>query len=764
MKKRILSIFLCLFLLVSLTACGGGVTYEPAQKGFDKDVISNAPLADEIIATNDKYTLQYDAETGAVNLIETDTENIWEVCPTPKKEPELNEFGLPMSRDDFTQSAIQIGFQNSSKGIETGENVVKVTSFNDALLLGKVTYTPIEKDGRRVGVTVAYYFTEQEIMVPVDYVLEKDYVRISINTKNIQEGESNRLTSVSLAPFLNAVENDTPDSYLFMPSGSGALINTKTNTDIGYAYSSYVYGEDIAMDEQYYAGNETPVRMPVYGYKSGELGGFSIIEKGSDAAVINVTSGSKTYGFSTVYPSFNLRGFTNYITRSFNQTYSNAIFPNNMIDCELSVRFYPLKGENANYTGMANIYRNYLVNECGLAKTDEEKAINIDIIGGAEITKSFLGVPYKTVYDTTNLNEATDIISKLNSNNIKDMSVKLKGFGTSGVDIGEVGGGYTIDGNLGSKADAKAFVDFCAEKGIDTYMDYELVKFSSNGSGFSTSSDAVMNSGYITAIQYIFDRAIRNNEKDLKYYLLRPVRFGDAVDKSLKANAKWNFGGISFDTLSSLTYSDYSDYNETVLYNSRQGYADAVTGALSKVKENNQKLLASSANIYTALRANIVTEAPIDSLNGYAFTESVPFYTMVLKGYVPMTTESINRATTPKKAFLGAVESGIGLNYTVIKKWDNSLVNSDYTYFFSTKYDGVENQIITEYNDYSKYFDSVKGAKIVSNTIVSEGVHCTVFDNNVTVYVNYNDKAVETPAGKIAAMNYIVTTGGAVNE
>ena len=137
---------------------------------------------------------------------------------------------------------------------------------------------------------------------------------------------------------------------------------------------------------------------------------------------------------------------------------------------------------------------------------------------------------------------------------------------------------------------------------------------------------------------------------------------------------------------------------------------------------------------------------------------------MVLKGYVPMTTESINRATTPQKAFLGAVESGIGLNYTVIKKWDNSLINSDYTYFFSTKYDGLEEDIISTYNSYSKYFDSVKGAKIVSSSVVSEGVHCTVFDNNVAVYVNYNDNAVETPAGKVAAMNYIVTTGGAVNE
>lgn len=763
MKKRILSIVICLLLLVSLTACGKA-GYQPVQGLFDATAVSNAPADNETIATNDKYTLQYDAETASINLIENDTENIWEVTPTPKKEPEINEFGFPIEPDDLIKSPVQIAAQNAAKGIDSGEQVAKVTSYNDAVLMGNITYTPIEKDGKRVGVTVGYYFTAQEIMIPVDYILEKDYVRISIDSTKIQEGASYNLVSVALTPFLNSVENDTPDSYLFMPSGSGALVNTKTVDGIGYDYTSFVYGEDVAMDEQYFAGNETPVRMPVYGYKAGEIGGFSIIEKGSDAAVINVTSGSSNFGFSSIYSSFNLRGYTNYITKNFNQTYQNAIFPNDMINGEFAIRFYPLKGENANYTGMANIYRSYLENECGLAKTDEEKAINIDIIGGAEITKSFLGVPYTTVYDTTNLTEANEIVSKLVSNNVNNMTVKLKGYGASGVDIGKVGGGFTINGNLGSKADAKAFAAFCAENGIDTYMDYELVKFKSSGSGFSKSNDVVMNSGYITATQYVFDKAIRNNEKKQRYYLLRPVCFGEAVEKSLKANAKWTFGGVAFDSLTSLTYSDYSDYTETVLYNARHGYSDAVTGALSLVKENNQKLLASNANIYAALKANIVTEAPVMSMNGYAFIEDVPFYSMVLKGYIPMTTESINRAATPQRAFLGAVESGIGLNYSVMKKWDNSLINSDFTYFFSTKYDGLENQIITTYNDYVKYFDSVKGAKITSSSIVSEGVHCTVFDNGVTVYVNYNDKAATTPAGEVAAMNYIVTTGGAVNE
>ena len=48
---------------------------------------------------------------------------------------------------------------------------------------------------------------------------------------------------------------------------------------------------------------------------------------------------------------------------------------------------------------------------------------------------------------------------------------------------------------------------------------------------------------------------------------------------------------------------------------------------------------------------------------------------------------------------------------------------------------------------------------ITSNTIISSGVHSTTFDNGVTVYVNYNSKAAQTPAGEVAALDYIVIGG-----
>jgi small subunit ribosomal protein S8 len=76
-------------------------------------------------------------------------------------------------------------------------------------------------------------------------------------------------------------------------------------------------------------------------------------------------------------------------------------------------------------------------------------------------------------------------------------------------------------------------------------------------------------------------------------------------------------------------------------------------------------------------------------------------------------------------------------------------------------YSSVKDDIFATYDNLSDYYNSINGAKIVSSTVIASGVHCTVFDNGVTAYVNYNSSAVETPAGECAAKNYIITGGAA---
>lgn len=750
MKKRIFSIVLCMFLLFGLTACGDG-GFTPSQKAFDTK-ISTSVLADgKVIAKNDKFSLVYAADTASVNMVDNATGTIWDICPKSTGEVEYDSFGLPIKDNSFVESALQVAYMDTN--VRGGGNSA-VTTFDSVIEGGRTVVKEIEN-----GVTVEYYFDSEGFMIPVNYVLKDDYLSISIDTTKIQETDL-RVTAISIAPFLNSVENNSENSYLFIPSGSGALMNVNSYNEQGLSYKAYVYGDDLTMENKYIPTEEKEIRMPVYGYKNGDKGGFSIIESGAETAVINTNVGSTSYKFSTIYPSFQVRGYTEHEARTFNTTYYANVYPENMIEATLSVRFYQLMNEDANYSAMADIYRDYLVDEKGLTETDGDKSLNVTLVGGTQITKSFLGVPYDTVFATTTIDEASSIISEL-SEKVSDISVKLKGFGATGVDIGKIGGGYTVNGNLGSASKLKNLSSLCYDKNIDLYYDYDLVRYTTSGNGFSHYSDSVMNSGMLKAEHYIADKANRGVNEDQTFRLLRPLNFSNAVSKAVKQNNKWNIGGISLETLTSYSYSDYSDYHDTVDYNSKNGFSVAVTESLKQIKENNQKLMATDANEYAAIAADLVVDVPTTSDNGYAFEESVPFYSMVLKGYVAMAGESVNLASNTQKAILGSVESGIALNYTVINRWNNSLIDAVYPYFYSTVYSAVKQEIIDTYGELSNYYQSINGAKIVSNTVISSGVHCTVYDNGVTVYVNYNSNAVSTSAGEVAAMGYVITGGAA---
>lgn len=748
MSKKIISFLLCLFLLLTLTACGGN-DFVPSQKSFNKDVTSSVPAEDDIIVQNDKYTLNYDASTGGVYLTDNVTGTAWEVCPTSSSEGEVDSLGMPVRQHGFPQSVLEVGYMDTN--INGGGNMA-VTTYDSVIDTGRMVYKPIEN-----GVTIEYYFDTQEFMIPVDYVLCNDYLSISIDSTKIQENDL-RITYVSLTPFLCSVENDVEDSYLFIPSGSGALIGNQSYNDQGIVYKSYVYGDDLTMEEQYSATDETSVKLPVYGYKTGNRGGFAIIDSGADAALMTSTSGNTSYKFSAIYPAFQLRGYTTHLAKSFNSERESNIYPENMIEGVFSIRFYPLSDDTANYSSMADIYRDYLVKEKGLTETDEDKAMSLTLIGGTEITKSFLGIPYKTLYATTTINEASTITSEI-SEKVDRLTVKLKGFGSSGVDLGKIGGGFTLNSNIGTASQLKSLATLCNTNKVDLYMDYDLVRFNSSGSGFSYFSDAVMNSGVIKADQYVFDKALRGNDEDNTYRLLRPVNFSDAVSKAVSKTSDLTLNGVSLETLSSLSYSDYSDYSSTVDYNSKHGFEDAVSKAISQIAENNQKFMASDANAYAATAADIIVDTPTSSDNGYAFIETVPFYSMVFKGYVPMTSESINLATSSQKALLGAVEGGLGLNYTITNNWSNDLINALYPYFYSTSYSAVKDDIIETYSSLAGYYDSINGAKIVSNTVLDSGVHCTQFDNGVSVYVNYNSSSYQSSVGEIGAYNYIILGG-----
>lgn len=723
------------------TSCGAAVSRQPLYN-------ETAETTDIDVDTveNSDFRLTLDRTNYGVRLTSLSTGEAWGTTPgNDEDETEYDELGMPVTKHPQAESAVKVTYRNAESRTED-----ILLSYSDAVQDGNVSVEKIDN-----GFKAEYRFENVGIMIPVEYELLKDSVRISVDPTKIEEKE-NRVVSVYLAPFWTSAENDAPDSYLFVPSGSGTLIDVKTRSAGGLGWSGQVYGTDGTIEREIISTESKEIRLPVYGVKNGSSASFAVIESGEESAFIDTNAGSSQIGYSYVCARFQLRGYTNHIAKFFGASQSaSMLYSAPMITRRISVLFYPLSGENANYSGMARTYRDYLDKEYGKAEKVNEKSLNVEFLGGKMITKSFLGIPYKTLSPLTTLKETEETVRELNKTLENDFQIQLAGYTDTGVDVGKVGGGFSLNRRLGSNKELKSLADFCKNNGIDAYMDYETVKFSKSGGGFSVGRDAAFNVGELKAVLYDYDIAAKSKDKDSAYYLLSPAKLTAAGEKLIKKVGNSPLSGISLATLSNTSYSDYKNKESTEYY-SKSGMTDKAAEIFKAVAGSGKKLLSSDANLYAAVLSDAVVNTPICSSRDYSYTADIPFYAMVMKGRVPLYCANINMLSDAEDTLLHAMEGGMGIGYTVIEKWNNSLIDSQNIRFYNCVYSDIKNSITENAAKVSELLNKADGSAIKSHRILAGGVRETVFENGTTVYVNYGDTAAEMPHGEVKAHNYLV--------
>lgn len=743
MIKRLVCFILSASMVITLAGCSGKQNILNT-KVFDSKLTPSEPDK-TVIAENENYSLSWNEKTKGITLTEKTTGNIWGTSPKEPAEIKYDEWGDPITRHPQVDSVLFVEYISA----ETG-NTDSVISTTGAVKNGRVNCVSAEN-----GIRVEHYFDEVGFMIPVDYTLREGSVLLSIDPTEIQESE-NKIVSISVAPFWCSAENDANESYLFVPSGSGALIYPKSETQQGTNYSAQVYGEDPSIEAWDKPTTEKSVRLACFGAKTGNTAALGIIESGAESAKINVTYGSKALGYSSVYASFILRGYTNNIADLMpGERVKNLIYSDYMITTPLSIGFYPLTEDNADYSGMAACYRDYLTKSSKLAENTEESAVNLNIIGGVMISKSFLGVPYDTLFSATTTDNALDIIKMLDKAGIKP-TVKLTGFGENGITVGSLAGGFKVSSKLGGNKGINELAAYCDSLNIKTYLDFDLINFKSGSKGFSTLFDSAQCASHKIAYQYDFDIAVRGRNENSRYRLLSRDSLLNCAEKLFKNTADLKVSGYSLATLSNTAYSDYSDRKSVYSY-SKGNIAKDVAEIFAKTDRG---IIVSDANDYAAIRSSVIFDAPSSSSQADIFDEDIPFYGMVFKGTVPITVESINLSANKQKQILKAVESGCGLAYTVIGNYDKVLLDIETKSFYNSCFEDISEDIINNSNELSDYYEKIMGASIVKHTILQNGLRSTEFDNGTVVYVNYGENDAVTPFGNVSASGYVIGGGG----
>lgn len=732
MKKRIIAAINAIIMLIALCGCSGE---KSSVKRFD-DAHEKVSSAAFVASENDSFSLSWDSEHYRVILTDKKNGTVWSALPSGLHEVRYDEDGFEENNHPHTESPLTIEYVDPNT-----LQVELLYAYTGSLKRGDYA---IEKTDN--GIKLTYYFSKQGISVSVEYKLLADGINISVDPNEITENDE-YIYRLILAPFFASASNTSASDYLFVPSGSGALIYPKDwSADTPYTLSYPVYGTDLAAEnkENGAVNNVEPVRLPVFGAKQGDNAVCAIIEDGAECASIECSVGNTQYGYSSVYAAFQLRGFS-----------SNS-YSKNVVSEKLSVSYYPLSGEEADYVGIANRYRKYLTEKYQLKRNENDTALSVKLIGGTHISSQVLGVPYEKLLVTTSLEEAADIVKDIYEHTNISPAVNLVGYGTSGLDTDKIAGGFEVGSKFGEKKQLTALSDFCNNIGSSLFFDYDIIYFANSGGGIRKMFDYAVTPVGQRTIRYKTEFGTGSAYSNKEYFVARE-KLVEIGTKAAQTTSDFGLTGISYNTASSGAYSDYAERK----YYVKSGFAENYTDISETVKKKGLSLLADNANDYAAAVSSIVTCAPTQSAQNDLFTFDVPFYQIVFKGYVPMTSDAVNLEMNPELAVLRAAEAGTGLSYTLIAHYDKSLMTSKQTVYHSAVFEGVSDKLYQTVRSYSEYFDLIKNTAIKTHTILENGIRKTVFENGVTVYVNYSGNTLHCEHGTVDGYSYLYTRGEA---
>lgn len=726
-KRIVCTVISVLMAATALTGCSKNGTAKVYNTQCE---IKN--LESQTIAQDGELELLWNEKGKFVALHDKSTDKMWSTVPY-----EYFESG---GTSDNINSPLNITVVNAAKA-----QWDTVSGYAESVKKDRVSAEKTDN-----GIKVTYYFDNYLISIPVEYKLEKGKMTVSLNPAEIVEEGDKVLLSVALAPFLCSAPNVSENAYLFVPSGSGGLMYVDQRAEGTRKYTAEVYGTDGSRLLPEEITNETKAHMPIYGVKDNDSALFAVISEGDNCAEIYAEAGNRRTDYSTVYPIFYLRGYDVVETDQWLWGYRDLNrISDNLVKNNISVEFYPLSGENADYNGMAAKYREFLFGK--EPKKTEAQMFSLNILGGVTYRSADWGIPHKKLHTLTTYKQAENIITELSEKTGYSSAVNLQGFTSSGIDIGDIGGGFKLVGDYGSKKDFANLIKKAEKLGINLAMDFDIVRFNTSSNGFSYIMDSAKSATLRTVNKYGIKLPLRAYDS-VEYRLLKRAEIDTAVDKLIAFSEKNLLKSVGLSSFSSFAYSDFDEERFSVKGNIASQYAENV----EKIKKNGMKVYASDANAYAAVAADVLLDVPTDNGEYLAFDASVPFYQMVFGGIKPMYSNALNIAADSQKAVMQAVSSGVHFGFTVVENYDTVCASSKTAKLYATVVSSVQPKLIELVTEHAEFYESISGCGIKEYNMLENGITETVFDNGVKVYANTSASSVETDIGSFEPYGIII--------
>ncbi|HHY82082.1 MAG TPA: hypothetical protein GX505_05305 [Clostridiales bacterium] len=620
--------------------------------------------------------------------------------------------------------------------------------------LGKYSQEELEKDNQEWGEETTN--TNITMTVIVDYILDGKDLIVRVPVGEMITDSLYPVSDITLNPYL--LSADIYDKgYLFVPDGSGGIINFNTGKTSTSVLSIPVYGPDVLESNHFYRESFIQSTLPVVGMKKNDIAILGIIEEGAELATVTANVAGKVDEFNKVNVTFKLLymekipmtvGFGNYMIK-----YANSGYKGN-----ITMRYRLLEGENANYTGMAKAYKEYL-KQNGLLKQNpvsENAPLFVEMIATVPKEKMFLGIPYTSYYSMTSFAEAQEIISSLKENNISSIVVQYTDWANGGIKNTPFTKVKPI-GSIGGRKGLEDFISYAKTEGVDFFPGVNL-STTYSFEGISANRDISRLIDNSRARLPGFNMVTKQTDH-VNEWLISPSFLEKYMGKVLGWTGKLGIDNLAVGNFGTLLYGDYNNKRQLMRSDALPLFVNAY-----KLLGQDRKLLFSNANSYAFAYASYIADLPVRASGRRAVDYSVPFVQMVLEGDVPYSLEAYNNNSLQgiDKYLLKAIETKSSLKWILTDK-DEAEFNEAYLIkdirmkpYFQTRFTRWNDTIGEVYAEYNEFYKKVKDAQIQQHEVFVSGLVKVVYTNGVTVYINYSDYAVTADGLTIEPVSYLV--------
>ena len=697
-----------------------------ADSSFREDV--SPPEGYTEICRSQELILMADRQTGTFYIENERTEAVWYSVPEDTEKDIYSRAGVK----NLMRSQVVIRYIQTADLVKSAHEVEAYSATESTIK------TQVLEDGLRVQ----YDFEMIGISFFAEYRLQNGFFSASINTSAIRETGENIVSSCLLLPSFGA-GNRSADGYLFVPDGSGALI--AYNNENSGLYEKHIYGSERAVE---YENGKAPandsIQLPVFGLASGGAGLLGIVEGGAANASIAAWSGSEICGYNTVCPRFTLR--SNYIkTMLYEKQQINRLSPPDESALSYTIRYYFLTGENSNYSGMARTYQKYLQEEKGMSSRSESPVLNVNLYGSIDVKANFIGFSYSKQQAVTTFTQAENIIDSFLQKGVDDLAIKLTGWGQSGISNGKRLTGAKISRAMGGSKRFNSLAKTAKSKNIPLTLETDFLTYRKGSDRYAAKT--VYNE---TAVQYNFNRSVYKFETP--YMLLSPGKIQEMSEEYLKSFRATGAENISLDVLTNTLYSNLN----AASFFSKTEMSRTASNVLEQYRSSGLKVSGKRANDYAAVHLSKIYESPTRSSGESVFYREIPFYQMVFHGFVPMTAEEQNSSPDPTRNFLKAAESGLELLYNGMANDASIISDTSYTALYSTTVNIWQDDAINLHAQLKPLLERINSQKIISHDEPMPDITKTVYENMVTVYVNFTDEDANVDGITVNAKDFIV--------